>query len=81
MSKYNSTLLRPKCSRPIRNTQDRVKRIKEMDHLMFAAVFAIASHVYCLLKATSVLPNSPSIYTGWVGDINDLGEAKIQVPI
>ena len=28
MSKYNSALLRPKCSRPIRNTQDRVKRIK-----------------------------------------------------
>ena len=27
MSKYNSALLRPKCSRPIRNTQDRVKII------------------------------------------------------
>ena len=50
-----------------------------MDHLMFAAVFAIASHVYCLLKATSVLPNSPSIYTGWVGDINNLGEAKMPI--
>ena len=33
-----------------------------MDHLVLAVLSGIASHVYCLLKTTPVLPNSPYIY-------------------